>query len=380
MKKYFLLLFLIPEMCYALLPNYCQRFQLPGWWGSGEYLLIWRKKRYYPPLVTTSPVGTDASEAGVLGFSTTTILFGDEAIRKSPVSGGRLDLGFWMLPCLGFGGGFANFGDEKIHYKIEGDADGVPIIARPFFDLDAGVQSSELISFPGPPEADREGSGRLDLKTSNKIWLGDLYVRYSMLKSCCVRLDLLGGFRYTRVDDDLDITTRSIFLGTLGPVPSGTRFEEADHFKASNDFYAGLIGFLGELRSQCWGVQVVGKVGLGNMVKKTSIWGYENVRLPGGTIIQFDEGLLARRSNSGKHSQNEFEIVPEINAQLQLRIWPNIWITAGYQYIFWPKIFLAGEQVELDIDRSNTTPYPIFPAHDKSFWAQGFTTGIYFLY
>ncbi len=60
-------------------PGACGAYQ--GWtcWGSFEFLLWWRKSQDLPPLVTTSPEGTAADVAGVLGEPDTQVLYPTEA-------------------------------------------------------------------------------------------------------------------------------------------------------------------------------------------------------------------------------------------------------------------------------------------------------------
>ncbi|MCH9628153.1 MAG: hypothetical protein S4CHLAM2_18080 [Chlamydiales bacterium] len=280
MKKILLILLLFPELAFAALPNYCSRFQLPGWWGSGEYLLVWRREQWN--------------------------LQHDAEVGNNPKSGGRIDGGLWLTPSIGCGGTGFVFGEQKTTYFHPAD---------------------NMVNDP---------AGHVE--TSNWVWGGDAYVRYRMLGSCCAKFDLLGGFRFIQLEDQL-----------RRPM----EMDETHQYKATNNYYSGLIGFVGELRSQCWAAFVTGKVGLGNMV--------EHVTIDGPMAVV----------NRGKYGHTNFEVLPEINAQLQLRLWPNFWVTAGYQYIFWPRILLARNQVSIDVD---STP------HETSFWTQAFTTGIYFLY
>ncbi len=277
-KKLLLLLLLLPELGFGALPNYCSRFQLPGWWGSGEYLLVWRRPQW------------DLQHENEVG--------------DNPNSGGRIDGGLWLTPSIGGGGTGFVFGEQRTTYYHPGDMD----------------------SLPGQVE------------TTNWVWGGDAYVRYRMLGSCCVKFDLLGGFRFIQLEDQL-----------RRPMET----EETHRYETVNNYYSGLIGFVGELRSQCWAAFVTGKVGLGNMVEHVSINGPASI------------------TNRGKHGHTNFEVLPEINAQLQLRLWPNFWVTAGYQYIFWPRILLSRDQVSSDSD---------FTPRERSYWTQAFTTGIYFLY
>ena len=52
-----------------------------GFWIGAEYLLWSAKGDKLPPLVTTSPAGTPAPLAGVLGAPGTSVLFGDESVN-----------------------------------------------------------------------------------------------------------------------------------------------------------------------------------------------------------------------------------------------------------------------------------------------------------
>ena len=116
------------------------------------------------------------------------------------------------------------------------------------------------------------------------------------------------------------------------------------------------------------------------MVQKVDITGQTITTQVSGEQSFSDVGFLAASSNIGEHSRNHFEVVPEINAQLQLRLCPHFWVTAGYTYTFWPKVLLAGDQVDLNVDPIELLPVPALISHETSFWAQGFTTGFYFLF
>ncbi len=346
MKKTLLLLLFLSGVAHAALPNCCSRLQLPGWWADAEYLLVWRKERYYPAIITTSPTGIVQAEAGVLGFPTTFILFGDGHEGNSPQSGGRFDAGFWLTPCLGFGASWVALGKEHINYSIDGNAGGVPILAIPY--INAGTEDAELISYPGVAT-----NGEIDFNATNNVWVADLYTRWSGWDYRCLTVDLVGGFRYARISDSFDLTT-SYLDGGLNT--------SHESFRADNDFYSGLVGVIGEYRTGCFSVQVNGKFGIGNMVRQVDIAG--------------QGGVFVDDTNRGHHSDNTFEIVSEANAHVAYNVWRNLSLTVGYQWMFWPKVFLVGDQ----IDRRSGGIHPRFPGRNSHFWTQSLTTGIYFLY
>ncbi|MCA9249040.1 MAG: BBP7 family outer membrane beta-barrel protein, partial [Planctomycetales bacterium] len=66
---------------------------------SAEYLLYWSKGMDLPALATTSPDGTPDTEAGVLGFDDTTVLFGQDKVLDDARSGVRFALGYWLDSC-----------------------------------------------------------------------------------------------------------------------------------------------------------------------------------------------------------------------------------------------------------------------------------------
>src|SRR5262249_44339784 len=64
-------------------------------WAEADFLLWWMRGASLPPLVTTSPAGTPISQAGVLGGTGTTTLFGDSTVNGDLRAGGRIAVGCW---------------------------------------------------------------------------------------------------------------------------------------------------------------------------------------------------------------------------------------------------------------------------------------------
>src|ERR1043165_2093799 len=69
-----------------------------GFWIGAEYLNWTTKGDRLPALVTTSPAGTPAAQAGVLGAAGTEVLFGNESVQDSWRSGARVQGGYWFDP------------------------------------------------------------------------------------------------------------------------------------------------------------------------------------------------------------------------------------------------------------------------------------------
>lgn len=344
----------------------CSLTQPCGWWGSAEYIFLWRKPRFFPPLVSTVPTVAEP---------TPSIIFGDENLGGSPKSGGRGDFGIWFTKCMGFGLGGFGLGQEELTFDLEGDSTGIPSFGQPYFNTLAGMEQVNVLSAPT-----LQINGLIDIDSNNRLWGFDLYARYRFLCSTCFKFDLLGGFLYNSITDSLDVNTKTTTIVT----PTITAV--SDQFACQNMYYAGLVGLVAEWRSSSWALTVTGKLGLGNMNKRTDISGQTTTTPVGGTSTVIHSGFLAQPSNIGHHKHTKFETVPQLLANLQLRICPHIWGTVGYFYMFWHDLALAGEQVNLNINTTQVpgpvigTPSPIFQENLTSFWVQGITAGLYFCY
>jgi len=125
----------------------------PGkYWLRADYLLWWTGGTRLPPLITTSPDGTPVGQAGVLGQSGTTVLFGDTTVGTNIRSGVRTTLGMWLDHChvwdLEFD--YLSLGERSDGFEMS--STGFPILARPFFNVLTNAQASELVAYPGVVE------------------------------------------------------------------------------------------------------------------------------------------------------------------------------------------------------------------------------------
>ena len=67
-------------------------------WLSADLLLWATSGNSLPGLVTASPAGTPASQAGVIGQPGTSILFGNDWVPGTMRPGGRVTVGYWFDP------------------------------------------------------------------------------------------------------------------------------------------------------------------------------------------------------------------------------------------------------------------------------------------
>ena len=118
-------------------------------WLSGEYLLWGTDGMDLPVLVTTSPANTPQNQAAILGEPGVGVLFGGGEVNGDTVSGFRVGAGFWITHerTYGIEGEYFRLGQQDDQYG--GSSDGSTIIGRPFFDIVAGQETAQLVSFPG---------------------------------------------------------------------------------------------------------------------------------------------------------------------------------------------------------------------------------------
>lgn len=108
-------------------------------WADFDYLGFWVKGNHVPALVTTSPIGTPQSRAGVLGQPGTSILFGDQRLNTDMRSGGRITFGAWLVgDVLAIEGNYFALGTETTNYSatsvFSNGSTSDPILARPYFN------------------------------------------------------------------------------------------------------------------------------------------------------------------------------------------------------------------------------------------------------
>ncbi len=116
--------------------GYCGPSLTPGtYWGSFELLMWWRRGQELPPLVTTSTLGTPIDDAGVLGFDSTTILYGNEQVDRDARAGGRLTVGAWLDGCGMLGSRITVLCTWQDVDNLRNQQRSYPILARPFYDV-----------------------------------------------------------------------------------------------------------------------------------------------------------------------------------------------------------------------------------------------------
>jgi hypothetical protein len=353
---------------------------------SAEYLnWLIRNGPLSQPLVTSSVSPGATLTPGALGQPGTVPLFGGNDLGYGSQSGARLSAVYtrnswpFYLEVRGF-----ILEDGSLSYTNHSDATGAPFLARPFST--DGTEMAAVISSPGLL------SGALAVTSSSQFGGVEANAGFPVYSGEYAAVDVLAGFRFLDLDEDLNIYTTSTplaagtvnFLGaTLGP---GNTVNVMDVFRTHNRFYGGQVGLRSE--ASLWGFSVIvdTKVALGQTHQVVDVHGTSTLISPTG-VTQVPGGLLALRSNSGILSNQEFSVAPELTVNVGYELTQSLRIFVGYNLLYWTNVARPGDQVNRSIDVRQVPTSPSFsatavavsppqPFKQSDFWAQGVNVGI----
>ena len=345
-----------------------------NWWVRAEYLLWWTEGFDVPPLVTTSPLGTPSNTAGVLGYSSTSVLFGG-LVNTDLNSGGRISFGHWFSPCQQWAleGSYLGIGRETTRFR--GDSTDTPILARPYVDLSENTQAALLAAYPNL------WSGSLAVDAFSELQTAEAMLRRRLIDDCHQTLDFVAGYRFARLYEGLWIGQTSRWLSQQGPWVQNTTVSISDRFVTDNQFHGAQVGFVFQERVGRWTLEMLAKLALGANYGELSVDGSTTVSVPGGGTTIYSGGLLAQETNEGLHTRNELAFIPELGMTVGFDITCRLRATVGYTFLYWSRVVRPGGVVDLDASQlppeepaGLRRPAVRFVADD--YWAQGINLGL----
>ncbi len=356
-------------------------------WVTADYLQWWTKGNRIPALVTSSPNGTLQTSAGILGAAGTQTLFGGDKIANEERSGLRINFGTWLDDCqqTGIEGNYFSVFNEGSTNSFFGQTtggagSGTPILARPFFDVNANTENARLASFVGIAD------GSITVASSSELHSAGVLLRQHMRSGSRGRIDLVGGYRFFRFREGLRIDENFVSTAAGGGIAMGTAIDVYDSFETENDFHGGEFGLAANFDGDRWGLELLGKFAIGNIHRTVNINGQTTVTTPppGATTNTATGGLLALSSNIGQTTENDLAILPEFGANLTFDLNDRIQLRAGYTALALNNVARTGAQIDRSIN-TNLIPggsgagaaMPSRPRYSLSrFWAQGVNFGI----
>jgi hypothetical protein len=211
-----------------------------------------------------------------------------------------------------------------------------------------------------------------------------------LIKNQRGRLDFVGGYHFSRLDDDLRIDT----ITRITPQTFGRQVDVHDAFDARNEFHGGTLGLLGEVCRGPLTLSLLTKASLGNMNQEVTIAGNSAITDAGGNVSTFEGGILALPTNIGTYRHDEFAVIPEAQLRVTWSLTEHLDFALGYTVIFWSDLALAADQIELrdgmpvvNSEQWFGGPVPLPPdnvnpvlthIHDESLWLHGLSLGFTF--
>lgn len=347
------------------------------WFATTELMLMWRKGDRLPPLVTTGPA-VDSDTAGELGQPGTEILFGEERTLNELRAGGRFTLGAWLdnRECQALVGRYWFAGRESTHYQT--DFNETPVIARPFLSVtpSSSTEDTLLIAFPALRE-----NGRISVSGTSDVFGADISVHQFLYGKYGATVDLVYGYQYMRLDEDLSISSTSTYLEAGGIVPVGTITDVNDSFNAISEFHGAQIGFASRYRERCWSFNSLIKFGFGSLNRTAKRSGKTSNTIGMDTAVT-NTGLLVNDNNSGRTSDRTFGWIPELDVSIGYRITPKLDATFGYNLVAMTDAVRVSGTIDPDlaVNTSSVTPNdPARPSPDmrySTFYIQGIHFGL----
>ena len=225
-------------------------------------------------------------------------------------------------------------------------------------------------------------NGSIDVRSTSNVQSAGVLLKHLLWIDFTSqwRLDLVGGYRFFRVDDS--ITINDAFT-TQGGLLAPTTFTSQDVFGARNVFNGGEFGVLLQ-KKLCnrLSLSTLWKVAFGNVNERVTINGVNTITTL-GTSVTTPGGFLTQPSKIGTYTQNRFGVLPEMQFNLRYDLNCNWRLLAGYTFIWLDHVQRSGAAIDTTVNPTQLnggtlvgTPRPAFGWIDSSFWAQGLNFGL----
>jgi hypothetical protein len=345
-----------------------------------------------PPLVTASHASVPLSMAGRLDNPSTDILAGGEEVGDRIRAGFALSGGYWIDPYQGWGLAAEYFNAGRDSYGFTGGPNDGRILARPFFDAQAGEQSAEFVEIP----TELAGLVRVTAFDNFQGAGGALEARVWCCGDACsarqADVSIVGGYRYYQHDSRLLITESLVVLpDTMTAMIPGTQILVRDRFAARNQFNGAEIGLKGRVRNDIWWIDGSALLAIGGNRRVVFVDGSTFNLVPGvGTNLSIGGLLTSGVTNMGRYADTDGVVIPRFRFGGGVKL--TEWLSAkvGYNIIIWDDVAQAGSHLPpgLAVDPRNIPPVeagggpePAFPGiRGQYFVAHGLDLGVEILF
>jgi hypothetical protein len=355
----------------------------PQQWGAVEYLMWWVRPGPVPvPLVNTTLLPEDlasSTAAGGIFDPNAVTLFGNQTMSLGTFSGVRLVAGRWLDNCqdVGFEGSVFLLQQRSQTANFVGGAGPLaqPAVTVPFNGVGGAIVGETAATIAGP-FGGLAVRGEVDARYTSDLWGADADLLHNICKGETWRFDAIGGVKF------LELTEHFTFRTNVVTAPFGGTFDE---FRTTDRFYGGELGARAAVQMDRFGLELTGKVAMGDDHETLEIRGISSVPPTfGGGFAP--GGLFAQSSNIGKHDTDRFSVVPHVAGKLWYDWSCHFRTYVGYDFMYWVNVMRAGDQIDRNV---NTNLAPVFggsgagagpavPAQlnrNTDFWVHGLSFG-----
>jgi hypothetical protein len=354
----------------------------PCFFASAEYLHWFLARRNIPVLLTQGSAGDLVP--GALNQPGTLILLDQEIRGGNDVNGIRLSGGIFLSPSIALqASGFAFLNTNVSSIFTGSSAANAPVLARPIFNVNTGMQDVVALSFPDFL------SGNIGFSWVRRFYGGEANVAWnaSYDEMTSLRFTTLAGARYINLDEKLRIQSSAVTVPavdiitgqSLGTTTTITREE----FSTFNRFFGGQLGAQLEYSVGPARLELIGKCALGETEEVVKIKGSRTLMNFDGSSLQSAAAVLAGPGNIGTHRRTEFCAVPELDLNLNVDFNDNVTLKIGYSFLYLSQVTRPGDILS---PRVNVQPFgtdviigprePAFSFRSSEFWAHGLNAGI----
>jgi hypothetical protein len=348
---------------------------------DSEYLLWWFKRSPVPVPLLTSAALADANP-GALGQPGTQVLLGGTDVDTQEHSGGRFTIGYGLHDdqTCGVEASYFFLPEKRATQVVSSSGQpGSPIIGVPFFDVNLPGESFLPTAVPGV------GPASHTLTISERLHGGEVNGLARLPSGDGLRLDLLAGFRYVQLTEDLHLA--STLVRPDGSPQNAIVVSVDDEFHTRNRFWGGQVGARAAYCAGHLSVRGTAKLALGDMHEAVDIGG-ATLLANFATTVPFPGGFFALPTNSGHHAGDRFAVVPELGVSVGYDVTGWAQVFAGYNFLYLSDVARPGDQIDHNINLTQvpalsagagtlTGPAaPLFPGRSTDFWAQGINLGL----
>lgn len=277
----------------------------------------------------------DSFGRGVLGEANTSS-FGPGNEFDSAF-GVRTTAGYWITPArkVAFEASGFVFERQTAGFSASSNADGLPVLARPFLDATTNAENARNIAYPGA------FTGRMDVLSSMRVYGADAGWVFNTIERDNLSVDFTAGFKFVSLIENLNSSdfTQALPNGLLvfngnvlnAPAAIGTN----DHVSTQNRFYGAALGLRLSGDFERLTYSLGGKVGLGWMRQSQTTSGITTLYADGITPTQTAAGgMYVLPSNTGRYVRTQFAAVPELSLRLGYHLTNRVGVYIGYDLLY----------------------------------------------